>query len=308
MKREPSNTELYLFLILAITIIALVIIYSVSTLNDNDTCDHDTEYQETTETEESSTEETKEPESTSIVTTVPSINNVNAESAIIHTYSTSKTVKEIEEIIYIIKNGDSLWSIATEYYDDGNYCYPLAEYNNITIDDNLYSGMEIVIPNKNNIKFIDIINNMIDEDNETSISGIIKGDINGTEYQYGVRTTPKVDITIPDNGAKNYTEAVDTSNYTYIGDWNITAYDPECAHCCGGNTHSIGAAGVEIIPGYSVATKDLPLGVTLYIEGYGFYINEDRGCGDGVIDIAADSHETCYETTSSSPVKVYIVE
>lgn len=130
-----------------------------------------------------------------------------------------------------------------------------------------------------------------------------------TKYKYGNRINPSVDITVPDSSSsmKNYTGEVDVSSYTYLGDYKITGYTPGCTHCCG-NNKGIGASGVKMINGYSVAThKDIPFGTTLYIEGYGYYVVEDRGVGRGVIDISAPTHDQCYDLTKSN-VGVYIVE
>lgn len=217
--------------------------------------------------------------------------------------STPKQIAETEnadikiENTYKIKSGDNLWDICIKFYGEGNYCYALAEYNDLSTDSHIITGHKLIIPNIYDEEFVALI--------EKYNSGINNDHIEPTVE----RVEPAVSITIPTgNDMRNYTEEVDTSNYKYIGDWKITGYDPTCAHCCGGNTHGIGAAGVEVIPGYSVATKDLPLNITLYIEGYGYYVNEDRGCGEGVIDIVCTSHEACYPITNMYGVAVYIVE
>ena len=128
------------------------------------------------------------------------------------------------------------------------------------------------------------------------------------EYKYGRRMTPAVDIEIPTgDNMRNYTEEVDTTNYELIGTYNITGYTPKCVHCCGSDK-GITASGVEAIAGYTVATSsNIPFGTTLYIEGYGYYVAEDRGAmSNWVIDIAAPSHDACYGLTDSG-VNVYIV-
>lgn len=129
-----------------------------------------------------------------------------------------------------------------------------------------------------------------------------------TGYKYGKRVNPTVDIEIPEgDNMRNCIEEVDTSNYQYLGSYNITGYTPKCIHCCG-NEKGITASGVEAIAGYTIATsKEIPFGTTLYIEGYGYYVVEDRGnFPNTVIDIAAPSHESCYTLTSSG-VSVYVV-
>lgn len=128
-------------------------------------------------------------------------------------------------------------------------------------------------------------------------------------YKYGERIEPSVNI--PSIGSntdmRNYIEEVDTSEYLYIGTYSITGYTPKCYHCCG-NTKGITASGVEAISGYTVAAdKSIPFGTTLYIEGYGFYIVEDRGyLGRNVIDIAAPNHDSCYDLTNTG-VNVYVI-
>ena len=67
-----------------------------------------------------------------------------------------------------------------------------------------------------------------------------------------------------------------------------------------------------MIPGYSIAmSKDIPFGTTVYIEGYGYYVVEDRGggVGPGHIDIACVDHNSCYTTVDRMyNVPVYIVD
>lgn len=126
-------------------------------------------------------------------------------------------------------------------------------------------------------------------------------------YKYGNRIPPAININIPTgSNMKNFTDSVDTSEYKLLGPMKITGYTPGCVHCCG-NDKAITASGVKAIAGYTVATsKDIPFGTTLYIEGYGYYVVEDRGVGSGVIDIACTSHDSCYNITNNE-INVYIV-
>ena len=126
------------------------------------------------------------------------------------------------------------------------------------------------------------------------------------EYKYGQRIEPSVDIIVA-NGVRNNIDEIDTTEYTYIGEYKITGYTPGCEHCCG-NTEGITASGVEAIVGYTVAAESsIPFGTTIYIEGYGYYVVEDRGAFDsGTIDIAASTHEECYLLTNNG-INVYIV-
>lgn len=129
------------------------------------------------------------------------------------------------------------------------------------------------------------------------------------DYKYGVRSVPTTVIpdALSDTDMRNCTDVVDTSKYLYLGTYSITGYTPKCAHCCG-NTKGITASGVEAIVGYTVAAdSSIPFGTTLYIEGYGYYVVEDRGnFGKNVIDIAAPTHESCYDLTNYG-VHVYVV-
>lgn len=129
-----------------------------------------------------------------------------------------------------------------------------------------------------------------------------------TGYEYGKRIESAVEINIPDKlDMKNFTDKVDTSEYQYLGSYNITGYTPGCSHCCG-NIKGITASGVEAIAGYTIAApKNIPFGTTLYIEGYGYYVVEDRGnFPDTVIDIAAPNHDACY-TLTGNDISVYVV-
>lgn len=88
----------------------------------------------------------------------------------------------------------------------------------------------------------------------------------------------------------------------YLGNYRITAYCA-CKKCCGvwaenrPNRIVKGAMGVELTPGYSVASP-LAFGTKLYIEGYGDVVVQDRTASwvveeynGEIIDIYFDSHE-----------------
>lgn len=169
------------------------------------------------------------------------------------------------------------------------------------------------------INVVLLSNNSKSESMSYDVDDEIKGETTNTEpiedtgekvleYKYGRRMSPAVNIDIPTgDDMRNYTGDVDTTEYKLIGTYTITGYTPKCVHCCG-NNKGITASGVEAIAGYTVAaSSNIPFGTTLYIEGYGYYVVEDRGAFcDQVIDIAAPSHDVCYELTNPE-VKVYIV-
>lgn len=83
---------------------------------------------------------------------------------------------------------------------------------------------------------------------------------------------------------------------TYLGVYKVTGYDPACAHCCG-KSDGITASGVKAAPGVTAAMKGVPFGTKLYIERLGTYTVQDRGVGNGVIDVACDGHRACYAVT-----------
>lgn len=93
----------------------------------------------------------------------------------------------------------------------------------------------------------------------------------------------------------------------YLGRYKITGYDT-CAKCCG-KVDGITASGTRAIVGRTcAASKDLPFGTRLYIEGIGERIVEDRGGGvkGDHIDVLCEDHPACYAITGY--YEVYIIE
>ena len=211
-----------------------------------------------------------------------------------------------EPISYTIKSGDNFWNIAKKYYGYGGYCNALCTYNGITSSTILHPGDVILIPDVDDPEFADYI---VGLSTDVVITNENIAETFADSYSYGVRMEPAVNIDIPDPESldmKNYTEEVDTSSYAYAGNFKITGYDITCSHCSPNYDTSLGASGVKMIPGYSVATgADLPFGTTIYVEGYGYYVVEDRGCASTTIDIATSSHDACYDLTGRADV--YIV-
>ena len=77
-----------------------------------------------------------------------------------------------------------------------------------------------------------------------------------------------------------------TSNMTYLGNYMCTAYEWTGSPCANGNYPT---------EGYTVACNSLPFGTQIYIEGYGYYVVEDRGGGgDHWVDIYMGDESTCY--------------
>ena len=236
----------------------------------------------------------------------------NSEEEILKPLDTeqAKDTEESQQLIHIVEAGDNFWNLSIKYYGDGYYCFGIKKYNNIT--GALRVGQELIIPDKNNEEFLKLCeeeqeNGEYSGENRNTDSNNI-GDNTVSDYTYGRRVTPAVNIEIPSGSdMKNYTDTVDTSNYELLGSYKITGYTPGCAHCCGGSTAGIGASGVKIIPGYSVAMKGIDFGTTIYIEGYGYYVVEDRGVGAGVVDIACPDHDACGPVTARG-INVYIVK
>ena len=86
----------------------------------------------------------------------------------------------------------------------------------------------------------------------------------------------------------------------YLGTFEMTAYEWTGNPCANGNYPEVG---------YTVACNSLPLGTTVYIEGVGYRVVEDRGAewhGDWWMDLYLGDVDSCYEWGVRS-VDVYIV-
>lgn len=99
-----------------------------------------------------------------------------------------------------------------------------------------------------------------------------------------------VQVTVP--------EIVDESEpeRKYLGTYYITGYDA-CARCCG-KSDGITASGTRAEVGRTIATgREFDFGTRLYIEGIGERTVEDRGVGNGCIDVFCADHPECYALT-----------
>lgn len=86
----------------------------------------------------------------------------------------------------------------------------------------------------------------------------------------------------------------------YLGIYEMTAYEWTGSPCANGNYPEVG---------YTVACNSLPLGTTVYIEGVGYRVVEDRGAdwhGSNWMDLYLGDVDSCYEWGVRS-VEVYIV-
>lgn len=86
----------------------------------------------------------------------------------------------------------------------------------------------------------------------------------------------------------------------YLGTYEMTAYEWTGSPCANGNYPEVG---------YTVACNSLPLGTTVYIEGVGYRVVEDRGAdwhGDWWMDLYLGDVDSCYAWGVRS-VDVYVV-
>ena len=86
----------------------------------------------------------------------------------------------------------------------------------------------------------------------------------------------------------------------YLGTFEMTAYEWTGNPCANGNYPEVG---------YTVACNSLPLGTTVYIEGVGYRVVEDRGVewhGSNWMDLYLGDVGSCYEWGVRS-VEVYVV-
>lgn len=86
----------------------------------------------------------------------------------------------------------------------------------------------------------------------------------------------------------------------YLGAFEMTAYEWTGNPCANGNYPEVG---------YTVACNSLPLGTTVYIEGVGYRVVEDRGAewhGSNWMDLYLGDVDSCYEWGVRS-VEVYVV-
>ena len=208
---------------------------------------------------------------------------------------------EPEYIEYTVQAGDSLWSIAQDYYGSGKNYVALAAYNDMATSDYIHPGDVLKVQNSEDI---DLEAVAIEYEAATAEAA-------NTSESVVTTTSPVLGASSFD-GDMDYDQAVallkdgssvDTSNMEYMGNWRITGYDP---HCCCGKTNGITASGNQAEFGTSAGCNNLPLGTIIYIEGYGTYRIDDRGgMSTNHIDIAAPSHDVCYQLTGHA--NVYVV-
>ena len=83
--------------------------------------------------------------------------------------------------------------------------------------------------------------------------------------------------------------AVQEPEMEYLGTFEMTAYEWTGNPCANGNDPEVG---------YTVACNSLPLGTTVYIEGVGYRVVEDRGAewhASNWMDLYLGDVASCYE-------------
>lgn len=114
-------------------------------------------------------------------------------------------------------------------------------------------------------------------------NGTYEGWCNGY-YLSTSKPAPKPEST---NNATTTTSPTGSNSAVF----KLTAYCA-CPKCCGKWANGITATGTTATQGRTIAVypSQIPLGSTVYIEGYGAYVAEDTGVGYGVIDVYFNSH------------------
>lgn len=135
---------------------------------------------------------------------------------------------------------------------------------------------------------------------DESESEFSSGDMSEASAEEETEETSEVDIE-----EETEEEQDDNEDMEYIGNYYITGYCMFSASENGGRSDGLTASGVIGTPGYTVAMKGIPFGTIIYISGLGYYEVQDRGVGSGVVDVACDTKQECYDITGHRDV--YIV-
>lgn len=105
-----------------------------------------------------------------------------------------------------------------------------------------------------------------------------------------------------DDGDEYYFE---DGGLTYLGTWASTGYCPGSC-CCGEWATGYTASGTLATEGVTVACGSLPMGTTIYIEGWGYRVVEDLGVEGEWVDIFYSLHEAA-SAHGLQYVNVYLV-
>lgn len=97
--------------------------------------------------------------------------------------------------------------------------------------------------------------------------------------------------------------------YISLGEFELTSYC-SCSKCCGGGANALTASGARVQANHTIAVDPnvIPLGSTVYIDGFGTYVAEDTGGAikNNKIDIYFPSHEEAIRF-GVQYAKVYLV-
>ena len=298
-KGRRKEKQIFLFSNIVILVLVMAVVWGSYDMDDGtltfppsaNASNIDIRPTETTDSTESTTTPTEESITPTEDVTVPTELSTNTNE--------STESEDVWPKYHVVSQGDTWYNLCMMYFGTDEYANAIAYDNGRTITDYIFVGESLKIESE--LHLIQVIADIGTTKPNNEFYIFNKGPFG---YKYGERSNPAIDINVSkDCQGKNYTEEVDTSAFEYVGDHVITGYNPYCSHCCSGT--GLMASGNYAINGYSIAA-DYPLGTTLYIEGYGFYVVEDRGVSSKHIDISAPSHEACYALTRNS-VAVYIV-
>ena len=198
----------------------------------------------------------------------------------------------------------SLWGIAKNHYGNGALYGAIAVYNGISAQAMIHPGDVLKIQNDAELEAIAVSYSAPEETTQETVETTPAPVTYNSSIGYGASSF---------DGEMNVEEAVaiikdqpsiDTTGMTYMGNWRITGYDPHCDHCCGKH-NGITASGNQAEFGVTAGCNNLPLGTKIYVEGYGVFRVDDRGgMSKNHIDIAAPSHDACYQMTGYANVYV----
>lgn len=91
---------------------------------------------------------------------------------------------------------------------------------------------------------------------------------------------------------------------TYLNTWTISFYCPCVA--CTNSGNGITASGTYAQPWHTAATDGLEFGTTLYVDGLGYFVVEDRGTSYGWLDVFVADHNEALNLGLQSR-EVYLV-
>ena len=81
-------------------------------------------------------------------------------------------------------------------------------------------------------------------------------------------------------------ESADTGEMQYLGSWEVSAYEWSDQPCANGNWPTVW---------YTCAFNYAPRNATLYVEGLGYFVNEDYCGTDSRLDIFLGDYDACIQ-------------